>query len=217
MPCREVVGVAQDVRRGDIGAELRLQYYLPIMQYGRQPSFAYSTLILRVRAPASTSAEEIRRVLQRAAPPLAFMSIIPLQSRVDRQMQSWKLGATMLTLFASLAVILVAVGLLGVMGYDVVQRMREFGIRMALGGTRSHVFGLIVSRAFVLTAFGVAAGIVLTLLTARRAEGLLFRTSTHDPATFGAVIVVLFAVGMVAALLPARRASANVARVLREE
>ena len=87
MPCREVVGVAQDVRRGDIGAELKLQYYVPIMQYGRQPSFAYSTLILRVRAPASTSAEEIRRVLQRAAPPLAFMSIVPLQSRVDRQMQ----------------------------------------------------------------------------------------------------------------------------------
>lgn len=204
-PCRTVVGVAADIRRGTLEDDRRLQYYVPYTQYP-----AYGTILLRMRAGAGASAanvqREVQRDLQRLVPPLAFVRVEPLAQRVAMQRRSWELGAVVFVLFATLAVMLVAAGLFGVLGFEVTSRRREFGIRRALGASASHVTGIVLSRAGAMLGVGLAIGLSLSTVVSGRLEGLLLRTSTHDPATFVGTSLLLVAVGSLAALVPTRRA-----------
>ena len=115
--------------------------------------------------------------------------------------------ATLLVIFGSLAMILAAVGIYGVMSYSVTQRRREIGVRMALGAESLDVLKLVVGRSLVLTLSGVAIGAGAAFGLTRLARGFLFGVSPTDPLTFIAISVLLTGVALIASFLPARRAT----------
>jgi putative ABC transport system permease protein len=113
----------------------------------------------------------------------------------------------MLTIFAALALVLAAVGLYGVISYSVTQRSREIGVRIALGARRGNVIGSVVGRAMGLTGLGIGLGTLGSLAAGRLLSGLLYGVTATDPLVFGGVVLLLAAVALVAAGIPALRAS----------
>jgi putative ABC transport system permease protein len=118
-----------------------------------------------------------------------------------------RLNLILLASFAAFAVVLAAVGIYGVMAYSVGRRAHEIGIRMALGAARRAVLWMVLRQALALIAAGVAVGLAASLALTRAMSTMLYRVGTRDPATFAAVAVLLAAVALAAAFLPARRAS----------
>ena len=115
--------------------------------------------------------------------------------------------ALMVGVFAALALVLVLIGVYGVMSYDVSQRAREIGIRLALGADRSSVMRMVVGRGLRIASTGIAAGAILALAAARLIAGLLFGVSAADPSTYGILAALLLTMAVAAAYLPARRAA----------
>ncbi len=113
----------------------------------------------------------------------------------------------MFSAFAGLALLLTVVGIFGVMSQTVSQRTSEIGVRMALGAEGSDVLGLVLGRAVVLTAIGIAAGIAVALGVTRVMTALLYQTEPGDPTTLAAVAILLGVVALAACYLPARRAA----------
>jgi ABC-type antimicrobial peptide transport system permease subunit len=126
---------------------------------------------------------------------------------LDPVIRQWRLGATMFTIFGSLALFLAAVGLYGVIAYDVAQRMREMGVRVALGAQSWDISRLVLWQGVRVTAVGITLGIVIAYVTVRYVEKLLFHTPARDPLAFGAAIVTILIVAILATLIPARRAT----------
>ena len=118
-----------------------------------------------------------------------------------------RFNALLLSTFAALALLLAAVGLYGIVSYSVALRTREIGVRIALGASARDVHRLVLSRTLRLLAFGLLAGTAGALAVTRLMAGLLFEVAPWDPAAFIAGSVILAAVAIVAAYLPARRAA----------
>jgi putative ABC transport system permease protein len=118
-----------------------------------------------------------------------------------------RFNATLLVIFAGVALILTIVGLYGVMSYSVAQRTNEIGIRMALGAQTSDVLRLIVSQGFKLVLIGLGIGLAGAFALMRVIASLLFGVTTKDPLTFAAVAVLLALVALLACYIPARRAT----------
>jgi ABC-type antimicrobial peptide transport system permease subunit len=109
--------------------------------------------------------------------------------------------------FATLGLLLAALGIYGVISYSVTQRTQEIGIRMALGATRRNVVGSVLSRTLRLAVIGIFAGAIASLLVSRAIAALLFNTAPNDPMTFAAMVLLIGAVALLAGYIPARRAS----------
>jgi predicted permease len=201
-PCATVVGVAQDIRTGSFGESERRHYYLSSAQReGRGGG-----LLVRTRGDAAGQLAAVRRELQRLMPGAAFVSARPLQELVDVNIRPWRLGATMFAVFGGLALLLAAVGLYGVIAFDVGQRMHEMGVRVALGAQRRDVLRLVLLEGVRLAAVGVALGSALALLGGRYLAALLFQVSPRDPLVLVAGGLTLLAVAVAASVLPALRA-----------
>ena len=113
----------------------------------------------------------------------------------------------LLTIFATIAMVLAAIGLYGVMSYSVAQRTKEIGVRMALGSRRADVLALVVKQGMTLVLMGIAAGTILSFGMTRLISGMLFGISATDPLTFVGVAALLGVVAFAANYLPARRAA----------
>ncbi|HET9165300.1 MAG TPA: FtsX-like permease family protein, partial [Candidatus Angelobacter sp.] len=140
------------------------------------------------------------------------MSNIALMDEVmSKSVAQPKLEAILLAMFGALAMLLASVGIYGVMSYTVTQRTSEFGIRMALGASRSTVLKMVISRGLCLTGIGLGAGLITGLALAftvkRILARVLFGVSTTDPATFVLVAGLLTLVALLACYIPARRAT----------
>src|SRR6185295_6962639 len=118
-----------------------------------------------------------------------------------------RFNATLLMIFAAVALVLTVVGLYGVMSYSVAQRTNEIGIRMALGAQASDVLRLIVSQGFKLVLLGLGIGLAFAFALTRVIASLLFGVTAKDPVTFAAVAVLLALVALLACYIPARRAT----------
>jgi predicted permease len=201
-PCSTVVGVAGDIRTGSFGASERRHYYLSSAQREDRGG----GVLVRTRDDAAGQLEPVRRELQRLMPGSAFVSARPLQELVDVNIRPWRLGATMFAVFGGLALLLAAVGLYGVIAFDVTQRTHEMGVRVALGAQRRDVLRLVVLEGVRLAAAGVVVGAVLALAGGRYLGALLFQVSPRDPLVLAAGAVTLLLVAVAASLLPALRA-----------
>ena len=113
----------------------------------------------------------------------------------------------LLVIFSAVALVLAAVGLYGIIAYTVARRTHEIGIRMALGAGRKEILGLVMRRAVLLTAAGIAIGLVTAFAVTRMIESLLFEIDPHDPLTFAGIAALLAVIALVASYLPAFRAT----------
>jgi predicted permease len=204
VPCTEVVGVVQDIRNTSLRDDAGLQYYLPIDQ---QSITAGGGIFLHVRGDAESYVESVRRELQKVMPGASYITVTPFSDIFGGQTRSWRLGATMFTMFGGLALLVAAVGLYSVIAYNVVQRRHEIGVRVALGAQSPDVVRLVLADGLRVALAGVVIGSVIALAAAGYVGPLLFQVSPKDPAVFATVAVILVIVAIVASLLPARRAS----------
>lgn len=203
-PCREVIGVAEEMRVRTLANAREYTYYVPAEQHDGPMD---PQLFVRVRDNAATMAEVIRSRLQREMPGTAYTIAMPMDQLIDPQRRAWKFGATMFVAFGGLALVLAAIGLYSLIAYDVAQRTQELGVRLALGASMSDVVRLVMSSGVRLVAVGLILGGGLALWGSRYMEGLMFRQSPRDPLIFGVVAVVLLAVALLASSGPALRAA----------
>jgi predicted permease len=204
MPCRYVVGVAEDIHSQSIEAEPKLFfYYMPAAQWKPQQG----GLFVRARGDARLMLEPLRRALQREMPGTSFVTVKPLGDNVNAKMRSWIVGAKVFTAFGALALLLAAVGLYSVIAYNVTQRRHELGVRLALGASRARILRLVVTEGVYFASAGVVIGTVIALWAGKWIAPLLFKQSPRDPAVFALVTGVLIAVAIVAGFVPALRAS----------
>ena len=203
LPCRTVVGVAEDVRSRSLSDPHQFMYYMPLAQYHEPTSMVF----VRVAGNAPDFAESVRRSMQRVMPGAAYVRATPLRTIVDPQMQSWRIGAMMFAAFGGLALVLAAVGLYSVIAYSVAQRRRELGVRIALGALPEDVVVLVLRGGLQVIVAGIAVGSLLALGAGRWAAGLLFHESPTDPAVYAIVAGVLVGVSLVAMTMPALAAA----------
>ena len=204
MPCTTVIGIAEDAIQNRITEEQRFRYYLPLEQ--ADPARGH-TLLLRVEGDAQQALEPVRKALQPVMPGSAYVRVQAFGQVVENQRRSWRVGATMFVAFGALALIVAAVGLYGVIAYNVAQRMHELGVRIALGAQSRDVIRLVVFQGLRVVIIGLLIGGAFALYAGRWVEPLLFQLSARDPGTYGLVAGLLLLVALLASTIPAARAT----------
>jgi predicted permease len=204
-PCREVVGVVEDTRYHAVLEEPALMYYLPLAQVPGRGSMR--GLLVRMRGDIDAGIRGVREALRSLEPNLPYLLATPLQDRVAPELMPWRLGAVLFSAFGALALALAGLGLYGVVAYDVAQRRREVGVRMALGARAANVLRMVLGDAVRVIVSGLVTGVVAAVVAARWVEPLLFHVSARDPLVHAAVAGVLLVSALVAATLPAVRAA----------
>jgi ABC-type antimicrobial peptide transport system permease subunit len=140
-------------------------------------------------------------------PDAPFIDVSRLDDLVNPQMRAWRLGATAFGVFGLLAVVVAALGLYSVLAYDVSRRLRELGIRVALGAGNSDLQRMVVGRAIQVAVVGALVGFAIVIAAGPTVASLLFQTSSRDPSAFLVSATVLFTVSLLAAIVPMRRAT----------
>ncbi len=178
----------------------------PAVREENQDRFAGMILVRTTGDPAHTIAD-LRAAVASVDPNLPLLRITTMHDQMSNLMTHDELISSLTGLFSMLALLLAAIGLYGVMSYNVVRRTNEIGIRIALGAQTPAVQWMILSESLVLLAMGVGLGLPLTLLTTKYVKDQLFGLSALDPVTFTVAVTVVSAMTMFAAWLPARRAT----------
>jgi predicted lysophospholipase L1 biosynthesis ABC-type transport system permease subunit len=199
-----VIGVIGDIKDEGLQQAGPPQLYLPYRQWPVRSM----AVVLTSTVPPGSIAAAARREVNAVDPLLPVARVRTLEQILAGSVSQPRFYMTLLAIFATVALLLAAIGIFGVLSYAVVQRTREIGIRMALGARERTVVGLIVRHAMLLTVSGVALGsLTAWWLSKWLMAGLLFATDPRDPATAGAVALTLIAVAFVAAYVPSRRAT----------
>lgn len=201
-PCYIVVGVAEDVRRKSLSSP-EAHYYLPIDLY--QPRAG--SFVIRTAGSATDYSGAVRRALQQVMPGSAYVTVTPLQTLLNPQLRSWRLGATMFCVFGLLALLLAAIGLYSAIAYSVTQRVHEMGVRIAVGARPVDVIHLILREAMRVAVPGIAVGAVVAFGVAPLVRPMLFAESPRDPMVFTIVVLTLLVTALSAAVAPAWRAA----------
>jgi predicted permease len=207
-PWLEVVGVVGDTRSNTADAPSAPALYMPFAQK-RWEWMSWLTLLVRTDRAGDEAAlgSAVRGVVSRIDPRLPVQRIAPV-AELYRESVARRRFATALTgAFAVLALLLGLIGMYGVLSYTVSQRRREFSIRMALGARASQVTLVVVRQALALAAAAIVLGTLGALAATRLLHDLLYETSPDDPATFVVVAALVAVVAVVAAWIPARRAT----------
>ncbi|MBS1806160.1 MAG: ABC transporter permease [Acidobacteria bacterium] len=206
-----VVGVVANARDLGIDSNPEPEIYLP--GFG-----LHAVLLVRSELDPQSLAQVVRGAVFTADPAQPVYHVQAIDEVLSDSVARQRMTATLLGSFALLTLVLAAIGTFGVLSYSVAQRTREIGVRMAIGAGRCHILVLILSRAAVLGATGIAAGLVIALFSSRLLNSLLFQTTTSDPASLSIAIGALLTVTLIAVALPAARAaSVNPVDALRSE
>jgi predicted permease len=198
-----VVGVVDDVHEETVESGAGSQIYYPSTQ--QNPNDAQ--LVVRTSLPPAALAAPLLRALRELNPKQPAAEFRPVRTIVDRAVSPRRFFILLVAAFATLGLLLAALGIYGVISYSVTQRTQEIGIRMALGATTGHVQLGVIVRTLRLTLIGIATGIIASLLVAKAIAALLFNTTATDPVTFAGVTLMLATVALLAGYVPARRAS----------
>jgi predicted permease len=200
-----VVGVVADIRQRGLDQAVQPMIYAPFQQ-DRSGLVRFVAFVARTATPASV-AEAIRAEVRRAAPDLPIESTVTMDEAVAASVAQPRFRTLLVVLFATAATLIATCGLYGLMAYAVTQRRREIGVRMALGADRGDVFRLVLRRALRIVVAGLIVGLAGAAGVTRVLQRFLFGVTPTDPIVFTIVTLLLMAVGLMAAWLPARRAT----------
>ena len=198
---RTIVGVVADVKVSTLAAEARPSIYVPLAQDVDLPD-----LVVRTRGDPSSVAAAVRAAVREVDPAFLVGDAEPMEARVRRSFAEERFRTALVLLFAAMALVLSAVGTYGVTARAVGRRTREVGIRLAVGAPVHSVVALVVNGTLRGVLVGVTVGAAGALASSRLLAPFLFGISSHDPATYAAIVGFLAAVSVLASWIPARRA-----------
>jgi putative ABC transport system permease protein len=201
-PWFTISGIVADVQvRGARGTN-EVEGYVP---YWLNPESGINVVLKTATDPLALG-EPLKRVVKEIDPGIAVAGLASMDQVIAESVGESRFYATLVSIFAALALVLAAVGIYGVMSYAVALRTQEIGVRLALGAAERQIFGLVVGYSLRLAAAGLGLGAVGALVVGRALERLLFGVRGTDPVTFALTAVVLIGVAFAASYLPARRA-----------
>jgi len=203
-PAATIVGLVADFRNAGATQAVRPEIFIPVRQ---QTVWNQLFVLVRSEGTAAAILPAVRQTVMSLDPEQPIYAIQSLDEALAVSSFQQRAAAIVLGLFALLAVVLAAMGIYGVMSYSVGARTQEMGVRFALGAQRGSVLWLVIRQVLVLAAIGLAIGVVLLFVAARALEQLLFGVKAVDPLTIVLVTLALGAVALVAAWVPASRAS----------
>jgi putative ABC transport system permease protein len=199
-----IVGVVANAR-SQIDSEPQDEIHVPLR--GTTGGLLSAALLVRTQGAPGALNNAVREAIRRADPQQPVTRIETLEQVRNRALAPPKLIATLLGLFALLALVITAAGIGGVLAFSVNQRTQEIGIRMALGASRGSVLTMVLRQGLTLVLFGLAGGTLGALFLVHLMKEVLYGVSPTDPLTFVAVAVVLLSVAVIACIMPARRAT----------
>ncbi|MEN6333854.1 MAG: ABC transporter permease [Phycisphaerales bacterium] len=200
-----VVGVVADIRQMGLDRDVQPMIYVPFQQ-DNSGFVRFVSFVARTPTPAGV-VEGIRAEIRRVAPDLPIESTMTTDEAVTASVAQPRFRTVLLALFATTATLIATCGIYGLMAYAVTQRRREIGVRMALGAERRDVFRLVLTRALRIVVVGLVVGLAGAAAVTRVLQTFLFGVTPTDPIAFTIVTLLLMAVGLMAAWLPARRAA----------
>jgi putative ABC transport system permease protein len=200
---REIVGIVRDVKYFGASDSSRALVWVP---YAQNP-WPFGIITLRTRGNPVNAIPLVRAELRAMDRGVALANVATMADAMSRSMAGDRLLAVLLAAFASLALLLAAVGIFGVLSYMIGRRMHELGIRIALGAQRTDVVRLVVRETLPMVSAGVGIGLLASAGLTRFIRSMLYQVAPNDPLTFAGVAVVLALVAMLAAFVPTRRAS----------
>jgi putative ABC transport system permease protein len=202
---RTIVGVVGDVRHQGLDQEFKAELYAPFTQIPnpeRQP-----TVVVRSSLDPSATVGALRNAVSAIDSALPLDRVETMEQVVSASVGQPRFRTMLLAAFSLLALLIASVGVYGVMNYLVSLRVREFGVRVAVGATKGDILRLVLGQASTLVVVGVGLGLAGSVILARFIAGLLYGVSALDPWTFASVAVLLSAVVVLASCIPAQRAT----------
>jgi ABC-type antimicrobial peptide transport system permease subunit len=195
--------VTPDTAYLSVGEAPRPVVYLPMLSRWRWGTILH----VRVRGDLQAAAPLVVEAVHALNPDLPVFNVTTLRASITFATVFERLAATFVGAFGALALVLATVGIYGVIAYSTRQRTQEIAIRMAMGASAADVVRLVMTRGVRLTALGVAFGLAASLAVARLLRTHLYGVTSLDPVSFGGAVLLLAAVALAAAYLPARRAT----------
>ncbi|PYU89080.1 MAG: hypothetical protein DMG08_22755 [Acidobacteria bacterium] len=199
----EIVGVVRDFKYNDLRQEARSMFFVPIFQSESE----FNSVQARTDANPLGSVEPVRRLILAANPDIEIREFKTLEDQVDRSLTRERLLSKLTSVFGLLALVLAGTGLYGILSYAVARRTQEIGIRMAIGARGAEVRWMLLRDALVLAGIGILSGVPLALASGHLFRSFLCGLTPNDVPTLAGSVVLMLAVAVVAAYLPARRAS----------
>jgi predicted permease len=199
----QIVGVAGDVRENGLDVEVRPEVYVAHKQ---SPS-PYMAFALRTTVDPDSVMSAARQAVWAIDKDQPVARVLSMDDSAAESLAIRKITTWVMTLFAAVSLLLACVGIYGVIAFSVVQRTHEFGIRLAVGATPAKLLALVLSQSAVLGGIGIAIGLIASFALSKLANALVFGVSTRDPITFMLAPAILGAIAMLAAFIPALRAS----------
>ena len=201
----KVVGVVADSKQDSVDSEPHPELYEP---YAQHPFASFLvTFVIRTASNPTDAAAAVRQAVRQVDSDQPVIQMRTMQDVVSESIWRQHVSASMLGLFAAIALVLSAVGLYGVLSYSVSRRTHEIGIRSALGATRQDILRMVVGEGLLLTLMGVGVGVAVALGLTRLLIGLLYGVRPRDPLTFVALALLLIIVALLAVYVPARQAT----------
>jgi putative ABC transport system permease protein len=211
----QIIGIVGDTRVDDNWDPYKPQFFLP---YAKDPAHQRTIIVMKVAGDPGAYETTVRKIVAARDSDHPVFNYRTFAESIGVQAAQPRFEAVLVSGFAGIALLLSALGLYAVLSYVVSDRIRELGLRIALGATRSDILGLVLWRASILACLGIGIGVVASILGSRLITDTLFRVAPLDRSVFLVVTLVLLFVSMIAALVPAfRAANVDPMRTLREQ
>ena len=203
-PRIRIVGVVGTINSIDLGMPVtKERIYRPMLQQAP----GAMALVLKTGLEPTQMVSQVRSAVKQIDPEQPLFDVRTMEEWVDRSLAIRRAPTTLLTIFGAVALLLSAIGIYGVLAYGVTQRVREFGIRQALGANQQSILSLVLKSGMARVALGMALGLLGALALSTYLESMLFGVSSKDLPVFAIVTLILFAVALLACYIPARRAT----------